>query len=214
MNPRFAFDLAAVGRVLVAGADEAGRGCLAGPIVAASVAFDYSGWRDEDFDELDGLNDSKKVAPARRALLYSAILACAKQVAIVSLDAATIDRRGLHVCNLLALSRSIEQLNPIPGKVFVDGFALKDCATPHEALVRGDSRSAVVAAASVIAKVTRDRIMSDLHASQPQWSFDVHMGYATPLHHECILANGVSSQHRMSFRSVAYQQLGMIPERD
>jgi ribonuclease HII len=209
VNARFAFDLEQAGRTLVAGADEAGRGCLAGPLVAAAVVFAYDDFSDADFNALDAVNDSKKIKRERRDAVCSAIVARARQVVVVSLSPGTIDRRGLHVCNLAALRTALEALSPPPAKAFVDGFTLAACAVPHEALLGGDGRSAAVAAASIIAKVTRDRLMHCMHEQYPLWAFDEHVGYATPTHHRLIVEHGVCALHRMSFQSVAYQQLGL-----
>ncbi len=216
MNARFAFDLerlrAAGGGTTVGGADEAGRGCLAGPLVAAAVSFDYAGWDEARFAALDRLNDSKKLARSRREALFAEVVTRARQIVIVSCAPGSIDKRGLHACNLQALGRALEGLRPMPALAFVDGFRLRDCAAPHEALVGGDTRSAAVAAASIIAKVTRDRLMRSLALRYPLWGFAEHFGYATQQHQAAICEHGVCELHRMSFNSVAYQQLGLAPQ--
>jgi ribonuclease HII len=209
MNPRFAHDLRRGGGGVVAGADEAGRGCLAGPLVAAAVAFDYSSWTDADFAALEALNDSKKLTRARREVVYGAVVARAGRLAVVSCSPASIDARGLHRCNLLALGRALALLGPVDGPVFVDGFALRESGVPHEALVGGDGLSAAVAAASIVAKVTRDRLMIALHESFPDYGFDRHVGYSCADHRRAIVEHGVSALHRLSFASVAYQQLDL-----
>ena len=209
MNERFAFDLARAGHAALAGADEAGRGCLAGPLVAAAVCFDYSALDDADFDALDGLHDSKRLSPARRAVLYGEVLRRARQVVVVCCSPGTIDRDGLHHCNLGSLARAVEGVSPAAFVTLIDGFGLPACRVPHEAVIGGDGRSAAIAAASVIAKVTRDRVMHRLHAAHPQYGFDRHVGYATRMHQEAIVAHGVCELHRLSFASVAYQQLGL-----
>ena len=214
MNERFAFDLDLAGHATVAGADEAGRGCLAGPLVAAAVSFDYAAMDDADFAALDALNDSKKLAKARRAALYDEILRRARQVVIVCRSAGTIDREGLHRCNLDALARAVEGIAPAPRVTLIDGFRLPGCRRPHRAVVGGDGRSAAIAAASVIAKVTRDRLMGRLHLSHPQYGFDRHVGYATAAHREAIVEHGVCELHRLSFASVAYRQLGLTCARE
>ena len=188
MNERFAFDLDLAGRGTVAGADEAGRGCLAGPLVAAAVCFDYAVLDDADFAALDRLDDSKKVPKARRAALYDEVLRRARQVVIVCCS------RGHH------RPRRPPPLQPRdrwrepwkasrrqPGVTLVDGFALPGCRRAHRAVVGGDGRSAAIAAASVVAKVTRDRLMRRLHLSHPQYGFDRHVGYATAAHREAIV---------------------------
>ncbi len=212
MNERFAFDLDLAGHVTVAGADEAGRGCLAGPLVAAAVSFDYAAIGDADFAALDRLDDSKKLPKARRAALYDEILRRAHQVVIVCCSAGTIDREGLQRCNLGSLARALEAIAPEPAVTLVDGFPLPACRRAHRAIVGGDGRSAAIAAASVVAKVTRDRLMLRLHLSHPQYGFDRHVGYATAAHREAIVEHGVCELHRLSFASVAYEQLGLTLE--
>jgi len=206
VNARFDFDLDLAGRATVAGADEAGRGCLAGPLVAAAVCFDYAALDAADLAALERLDDSKKVSKALRAALYGEILRRARQVVIVCCSAGTIDRDGLHHCNLEALARAVEGIAPEPGNTLVDGFSLPGCARAHRAIVGGDGRSAAIAAASVVAKVTRDRLMGRLHLSHPQFGFDRHVGYATAAHREAIAVHGVCELHRLSFASAAYRR--------
>jgi len=206
VNARFDFDLDLAGRASVAGADEAGRGCLAGPLVAAAVCFDYAAMDTADLAALDRLDDSKKLPKVRRAALYGEILRRASQVVIVCCSAGTIDRDGLHRCNLGALARALEGIAPAPSLSLVDGFSLPGCARAHRAIVGGDGRSAAIAAASVVAKVTRDRLMGRLHLSHPQYGFDRHVGYATVAHREAIAAHGVCELHRLSFASAAYRR--------
>jgi ribonuclease HII len=207
VNERFVYDLDRAGPVAVAGADEAGRGCLAGPLVTASVCFDYGRLGDEDFAALEALDDSKKLTRERRATLYDEILRRARQVAIVSCSPATIDGRGLHRCNLDGLAAALESLRPRPAVCLVDGFRLAGYEGEHEAVVGGDGLSAAIAAASVVAKVTRDRVMLRLHESYPNYGFDRHVGYATAAHREAIERHGACELHRLSFNTVAYRQL-------
>ena len=213
MNERFAYDLEVAGRGLVAGADEAGRGSLAGPLLAAAVLFDYARWSDDDFAVLEALDDSKRHTRERREELYGLVVARARQIAVVSCSARSIDDRGLHRCNLFALEHALSCLAPRPAVAFVDGFAIKDSPVPHQGLVGGDGRSAAVAAASIVAKVVRDRLMVTMHERWPSWGFDENVGYATPGHHAAILEHGLADLHRRSFQSVAYQQLelGFVP---
>lgn len=214
MNERFAFDVARAGGATLAGADEAGRGCLAGPLVVAAVCFDYSAFDDAAFDALDGLHDSKRLTPARREALFVEVLRRARQVVVVCCSPGTIDREGLHRCNLGSLSGAVEAILPAAAVTLIDGFRLPGCRVPHEAVVGGDGRSAAIAAASVIAKVTRDRVMRRLHAAHPQYGFDRHVGYATRVHQDAIVAHGVCELHRLSFASVAYRQLGLALEEE
>jgi ribonuclease HII len=209
VNERFAFDLSRAGRVLVGGADEAGRGCLAGPLVAAAVSFAYASWTDDDFAALERVDDSKRLSRQLRATLYEEVLRRAQHVVVIAYSAASIDRRGLQRCNVEALGAAVCSLEPTPAAVFVDGFALPGCSAAHEPLVRGDARSAAVAAASVVAKVTRDRVMLAMHERFPQYRFDQHVGYATELHQQMITAHGVCELHRRSFDAISYRQLGL-----
>ena len=211
VSEKFAFDLAAAGKdgAAVAGADEAGRGCLAGPIAAASVCLDDAALDAAGREALTGLDDTKRLTRERREALYGHIIRLSRQVVVVLLSPATIDRDGLHRCNLRALGRCLELLDPVPDVALVDGFRLPACTREHQAVVGGDRLSAAVAAASIVAKVTRDRVMCGLHDSYPQYGFDSHVGYATAVHQAAICEHGVCELHRLSFASVAYQQLGL-----
>jgi ribonuclease HII len=210
VNDRFSYDLELAGRVTVAGADEAGRGCLAGPLVTAAVCFDYSRLNDEDFAALEGLDDSKKLTRERRAVLYDEIVRRARQVAVVSCSPGSIDGRGLHRCNLDGLAASLDTLRPRPEICLVDGFRLRGYEGEHRAIVGGDGLSAAIAAASIIAKVTRDRVMISLHDRYPEYGFDRHVGYATAAHREAIEQHGTCDLHRLSFASIAYRQLDLL----
>jgi len=192
----------------VAGADEAGRGCLAGPLVAAAVLIDYETLSHADRRALSGLHDSKQVKAERREELYPVVLRAATRVAVAVRCVRGIDARGLHVTNIEALSCALERLAPEPDAIcLVDGFALRDCAVPHRAVVDGDATSAAIAAASVVAKVSRDRYMQGAAERHPGWGFDEHVGYSTPEHRAAIERIGISPLHRRSFDSVAYSQL-------
>lgn len=203
----FAFDRG-LGSRLVAGADEAGRGCLAGPLVAAAVLIDYETLSRSDRRALAGLHDSKQMKPERREELYPAVLRAASRVSVVVRCARGIDNRGLHVTNIEALSCALERLAPgEDATCLVDGFSLRQCRVPHRAVVEGDGTSAAIAAASVIAKVTRDRYMHGIADQHPGWGFEEHVGYSTPEHRAAIERLGISPLHRRSFQSVAYSQL-------
>lgn len=200
----FRYDLD-LGADLVAGADEAGRGCLAGPIVAAGVLLDRSCLESEGGGRLKGIRDSKKLTAKARERLYPEVLSCAVKVVVVMRSSAYIDANGLHVSNIECLSNAIEGLEPGPGTVtLVDGFALKGCGVEHRKLVKGDSTSAAVAAASVIAKVTRDRCMARAGEQYEGYSFEGHKGYASAAHRDAIKLLGPSPIHRLSFASDAY----------
>jgi ribonuclease HII len=192
----------------VAGADEAGRGCLAGPLVAAAVLIDYEALTNADRRSLSGLHDSKQVKAEKRDELYPAVMRAAERVSVVVRSARGIDDRGLHVTNIEALSSALERLRPgAEATCLVDGFSLRQCSVPHRAVVEGDGTSAAIAAASVIAKVTRDRYMHSAAGKHPGWGFEEHVGYSTPEHREAIERIGISPLHRRSFQSVAYSQL-------
>jgi ribonuclease HII len=194
----------------VAGADEAGRGCLAGPLVAAAVLFDYESLSHSDRRALSGLHDSKQMTETQRWEMYPCVLRAAERVSVVVRSAAGIDRRGLHVTNIEALALALERLAPPAhgGAIsLVDGFRLPDCTVPHRRVVKGDATSAAIAAASVVAKVTRDRYMREVADLHPGWGFEEHVGYSTPEHRQAIEEIGISPLHRRSFQSVAYSQL-------
>jgi ribonuclease HII len=144
----------------------------------------------------------------RRLEMFPSVLRAAARVSVVIRSAAGIDRRGLHVTNIEALSVALERLCPGDATCLVDGFSLPRCAVPHRAVVEGDGTSAAIAAASVIAKVTRDRYMQRAADQHPGWGFEEHVGYSTPEHRQAIEEIGISPLHRRSFRSVAYTQLG------
>jgi ribonuclease HII len=200
----------ALGVRFVAGADEAGRGCLAGPLVAAAVLFDYDRLGPREVRALSLLNDSKQHTEEAREALYPVVLRIATRVAVVSRSAGGIDRRGLHKTNLAALRESLLKVAR-PGCICLsDGFPVGDLdGHTGRAIVEGDATSAVIAAASIIAKVTRDRFMHRADARHPGWEFATHVGYSTPEHRDAIQRHGVSPLHRMSFQSTAYQQLAL-----
>jgi ribonuclease HII len=202
----------ALGVRFVAGADEAGRGCLAGPLVAAAVLFDYDRLGPREVRALSLLNDSKQHTEEAREALYPVVLRIATRVAVVSRSAGTIDRRGLHKTNLAALRESLLQVARGRDGVIClsDGFPVGDLqGRQGRAIVEGDATSAAIAAASIIAKVTRDRFMHRADLRHPGWEFATHVGYSTPEHRDAIQRNGVSPLHRMSFQSTAYQQLAL-----
>jgi ribonuclease HII len=202
----FAFDRE-LGRRWVAGADEAGRGSLAGPLVAAAVLFDLERLTLSDRRALSKLNDSKQHSEVAREELYPLVLRAAASCAVVSRCVRGIDSRGLHVTNLAALRAALLRVAGADTLCLVDGFAVPDLGHEQRAVVDGDCRSAAIAAASVLAKVTRDRYMRRAAALHPDWDFETNVGYSTPEHRAAIAENGVSPLHRMSFQSIAYTQL-------
>lgn len=202
----FAFDRE-IGSRYVAGADEAGRGCLAGPLVAAAALFDLERLTLSDRRTLARLNDSKQHSEEAREELYPLVMRACARTAVISRCVRGIDSRGLHVTNLDALRSALRQV-ALPGTVcLVDGFNVPPFEHEQRAVVNGDARSAAIAAASVLAKVTRDRYMRRAAERHPEWDFSAHVGYSTPEHRAAIAAHGVSPLHRMSFNSTAYQQL-------
>jgi ribonuclease HII len=193
----------------VAGADEAGRGCLAGPLVAAGVLFDYEALTTRELRSLSALNDSKQHDHEAREELYPRILACARRVIVVSRSVRGIDSRGLHVTNLAALRDALRGV-AVPGALCLsDGFAVADFGFEARAIINGDATSAAIAAASIVAKVTRDRFMRRAEELHPGWQFATHVGYSTPEHRAAIERQGVSPLHRMSFQSSAYERLAL-----
>jgi ribonuclease HII len=191
----------------VAGADEAGRGSLAGPLVAAAVLIDYLNLSLRDRRALSELDDSKLRSPEEREELYPFVVRAARRVAVTVRCPRGIDARGLHVTNLAALARTLERVT-VPGAVcLVDGFSLPSCSVEHQAVVDGDARSAAIAAASMVAKVTRDRYMCRIDPAYPEFGFAGNVGYSTPEHRAAIMAYGPSALHRRSFQSIAYSQL-------
>ena len=192
---------------LVAGADEAGRGCLAGPLVAAAVLFDLHALGAREVRALSALNDSKQHTPEGREALYPVVLRTALKVCVVSRCARGIDERGLHRTNLAALRDALRGVARPGTMCLVDGFRVADFGFEQRAIVDGDATSAAIAAASIVAKVTRDRFMHRADARHPGWDFAAHVGYSTPEHRDAIQRLGVSPLHRMSFQSSAYQQL-------
>ena len=185
----------AAGFRLIAGADEAGRGALAGPMFAAAVILP------EGFD-IDGLRDSKQLTPLQRDEWYDRIRAGAVAVSVRRAFPRRIDHRGLHVSNVKLLRQAIRGLAVRPDYVIVDGFRLRGFGTPNLAVKKGDSVCASVAAASVVAKVTRDRCMERYHRRYPQYGFDRHRGYGTAGHRAAIARFGPSPIHRLSFKGL------------
>jgi len=183
------------GFALVAGADEAGRGACAGPLVAAAVILGQTA--------PDGLDDSKRLTPTRRAKLYDAILAQAVAVAWVRVEAADCDRLGMQRADLDGLCQAIEELDPAPDFAITDGFAVPGLTCPSVAMWKGDQVVQCVSAASIIAKVTRDRIMDELAVRYPGYGFEVHKGYVTGDHQRALDRLGPCPEHRLSYRNVS-----------
>ncbi len=182
----------------VAGIDEAGRGACAGPLVVAAVAIDrWSG------DSTAGIADSKALTARAREAAYRKIVQFALAWHVVVIEPGEIDRLGLHVCNVAGMRRALAGLTASPGYVLTDGFVVPGLAVPALAMWKGDQVAACVAAASIVAKVTRDRIMTGLHAEYPEYGFARHKGYSTPSHMAALDSCGPSPVHRRSFVNVS-----------
>ncbi len=182
----------------VAGADEAGRGACAGPLVAAACVLP-PGRR----GRVPGLADSKLLTPAARDRVYAEVLDRAVAWSVVAIPVPELDARGMHVTNIEALRRAVTTLEPAPDYVLTDGFPVSGLARPTLAVWKGDRVAACVAAASVLAKVTRDRMMLELHERWPQYDFAVHKGYITDEHSAALDRHGPCPEHRHRFVNVA-----------
>jgi ribonuclease HII len=196
---RYERTLRAQGFARVAGVDEAGRGALAGPLVAAAVVLP------EGFDRT-GIRDSKQLSAKQRAEQYRRIVATC-HVSVCRESPQGIDRRGLHRCNLALLRRAAALLDPPPDYVLTDGFPVPRMTLPSLAIKKGDMVTASIAAASIVAKVTRDRIMDVLHRRFPEFGFDANRGYGTQEHLAVLDRVGPSRVHRLSFTCVGQAAL-------
>jgi ribonuclease HII len=190
--------LVRVGLGPVAGADEAGRGACAGPLVAAAAILSDARHR-----QIKGLNDSKLLTALQRERLYAEITEKALAWSVVAVEPDECDRLGMHVANVMALRRALLRLEVPPTYALTDGFPVDGLGVPGLAVWKGDRVAACVSAASIIAKVTRDRLMCELDEVYPEYAFAVHKGYCTPLHQERLDAYGPSATHRMRFDNVA-----------
>jgi ribonuclease HII len=177
--------------------DEAGRGACAGPLVVAACVL-----RPTDAVALAGLTDSKLLTPARREHFYGLITARAVARSVVVIPPEEVDGLGLHVANVEGMRRAVAGLPVHPGYVLTDGFRVPGLTAPNMAVIGGDRAAACVAAASVLAKVTRDRIMAELHERIPWYGFAEHKGYCTAEHNAALLAHGPSTEHRFGYVNV------------
>ena len=182
----------------VAGVDEAGRGACAGPLVIASCVL-----RPGDAARFAELTDSKLLTAAARDRMYDLVTKRAVDYAVVVVPVEEVDRIGVHVANIEGMRRAVARLGTHPGYVLVDGFRVPGLTAPSMPVIKGDRVAACVAAASVLAKVTRDRIMAEVHERFPAYGFDEHKGYCTTAHSEAMTAVGPSAVHRWSFVNVA-----------
>jgi ribonuclease HII len=182
-----------VGFVHVAGVDEVGRGCLAGPVVAAAVVL-HPG------KHIPGVCDSKLVPAPERERIFELIVRHSLAWAVAAADPAEIDAINIHQASLQAMRRAVLTLAPLPDIVLVDAFRVPGLPMAQRGVVHGDRRCSAIAAASIVAKVTRDRQMLDLHGRDPRYGFDRHKGYATSDHLDAVARFGYSDAHRRSFR--------------
>ena len=178
---------------LVAGVDEVGRGCLAGPVVAGAVILNPDRY-------IPRVCDSKTVTALERVRLFETITRNAIAWGVALADPSEIDTINSHQASLRALQRAVMKLNPLPDFVLVDAFRVPDLLMAQRKVVHGDVRCTAIAAASIVAKVTRDRMMLELHAQDPRYGFDRHKGYATRDHLDAVSRFGYSEVHRRSFR--------------
>lgn len=194
-DPRWEFDSALLPEFpVLCGLDEAGRGPLAGNVVAACVILDFGA------KPIKGLNDSKKLSEAVREELYGEIHARAVAYGVGECSPEEIDKFNILRASLLAMRRALESMGVPPGLLLVDGNQrIPDVRWAQKTLVQGDGRSASIAAASILAKVTRDRQMLALHAAYPEYGFESHKGYATQMHRDAIVKHGLTPLHRRTF---------------
>lgn len=191
----------ASGFLRIAGVDEAGRGPLAGPISAAAVVLAHP---------LDGLNDSKQLSEAQREALYEALLSGGHAIGAAMIPPRDLDRMGLQAANYRAMLDAVNQISPPPDFLLVDGFAIPGCAIPQERIIKGDARSISIAAASIVAKVTRDRVMRQLDAEYPEYGFAENKGYGTAAHLAALAQFGPCPAHRSSFAPVSGMVQGQL----
>jgi ribonuclease HII len=177
----------------IAGVDEVGRGCLAGPVMAGAVVLDPG-------HHIAGLRDSKILSAAERERLCQEIIRHALGWSVASVGPEEIDRINIHRASLRAMRQAVLALVPLPSLVLVDAFRIPDLPMAQRGVVHGDARCSAIAAASIVAKVLRDRLMAELHETDPRYGFDRHKGYATPDHLRAVARHGYSPAHRRSFR--------------
>ena len=182
----------------IAGVDEAGRGPCAGPLVVAAVIL-----KDPFAPELAAVRDSKEVPESKREVLFDVIMAIAESVSVIIVPATEVDERGVHVANLDGMRRAVKGLQIEPAYVLTDGYAIEGLAIPNVAVWKGDQVVTAISAASIIAKVTRDRMMIELDAIYPQYGFAQHKGYITAIHTAALNEHGPCVEHRKSFSNIA-----------
>ena len=182
----------------IAGVDEAGRGPCAGPLVISAVIL-----RDPFAPELAEIRDSKEISEAKREKLFDVIYSVAQSVSVIIVPPDEIDQRGVHAANLDGMRRAVNGLDLRPNYVLTDGYAIEGLAIPNIAVWKGDQVVTAISAASIIAKVTRDRMMIELDSQYPQYGFAKHKGYITAAHTAALQEHGPCPQHRRSFSNIA-----------
>jgi len=182
----------------IAGVDEAGRGPCAGPLVIAAVIIN-----DPDAPELAEVRDSKEISEPKREILFDLIMNIAESVSVIIVPPAEIDERGVHAANLDGMRRAVKGLSVEPAYVLTDGYPIEGLAIPNVAVWKGDQVVTAISAASIIAKVTRDRIMVELDSQYPQYGFAGHKGYITAKHTAALAEHGPCIEHRRSFSNIA-----------
>ena len=182
----------------LAGVDEAGRGACAGPLVIASVVL-----ADPFAPDLAKVRDSKDVSESEREKLFDLVTSAALSISVITVPAAEVDSRGVHAANLDGMRRAVQGLSVTPNYVLTDGYAIEGLAIPNVAVWKGDQVVTCISAASIIAKVTRDRIMRDLDITFPGYGFAKHKGYITKVHTEALQEHGPCIEHRRSFANIA-----------
>jgi ribonuclease HII len=196
--------LTAQGYAVIAGVDEAGRGALAGPVVAAAVVIPAQ-------VRVPGVQDSKALTPAARSKLCADIVAVAERVGLGAVQPAEIDALNILRATHQAMALALRQLDPAPDFALIDGLPVRGVDIPHECIVKGDQKSFLIAAASIVAKVTRDDLMVRLHEQYPGYGFADHKGYGTRPHREALVRLGPCSAHRRSFEPVARLLRPVLP---
>lgn len=182
----------------IAGVDEAGRGPCAGPLVVAAVILN-----DPNAPELAEVRDSKEVSESKREVLFDVIMKIAESVSVIVVPPSEIDERGVHAANLDGMRRAVKGLSIEPAYVLTDGYAIEGLAIPNVAVWKGDQVVTAISAASIIAKVTRDRMMIELDKKYPQYGFAKHKGYITTAHTAALKEHGPCIEHRKSFSNIA-----------
>jgi ribonuclease HII len=182
----------------IAGVDEAGRGPCAGPLVVAAVIL-----KDPNDPKLAEVRDSKEVSESKREILFDVIMDIAESVSVIIVSPSEIDERGVHAANLDGMRRAVKGLQIEPAYVLTDGYAIEGLAIPNVAVWKGDQVVTAISAASIIAKVTRDRMMIELDKTYPQYGFAKHKGYITAVHTKALTEHGPCIEHRKSFSNIA-----------